>query len=142
MEKHRTGASAAGYETSQLKVFFRQHVAKPVFVPADGDVAAPLIAVQVKLFESGLVTPQEVLGITDKDRGVGCNGEYHGGAAWAGKEGQSAAQPIEGIADTPADKGVDRHGMPANQKVKLTLLKPIKKIHNTIAVTAQLQPPF
>jgi hypothetical protein len=116
LEKHRTGASAAGYKASQLKVLFRKHVAEPVFVTADGDMTSPLIVIQVELFESGLVAPQKVLGITDKDGVVGRNGIYHGSAAWAGEVGQSVTQSIEGIADTSAGEGINRHGMHSAEK--------------------------
>jgi hypothetical protein len=110
LEKHRTGASAAGNKAGQLKVLFRKHVAEPVFVTADGDMASPLIVVQVELFESGLVAPQKVLGITDKDGVVGRNGVYHRSAARAGEVGQPVTQSVEGIADTLAGKGINRHG--------------------------------
>jgi len=93
-----------------MKDLFRQHVAEPVFVTTDGDMTSPLIVVQVKLFESGLVAPKKVLGITDKDGVVGRNGVYHGSPAWAGEVGQPVTQTVEGIADTSAGKGINRHG--------------------------------
>ena len=77
-----------------MKDLFRQHVAEPVFVTTDGDMTAPLIVVQVKLFESGLVAPKKVLGITDKDGVVGCNGVYYSSAAWAGEVGQPITQSV------------------------------------------------
>jgi hypothetical protein len=79
-------------------------------------MTSPLIVVQVELFESGLVAPQKVLGITDKDGVVGRNSIYHGSAAWAGEVGQSVTQSIEGIADTSAGEGINRHGMHSAEK--------------------------
>ena len=72
-------------------------------------MTSPLIVVQVKLFESGLMASKKVLGITDKDGVVGRNGVYHASAARAGEVGQPVAQSVEGIADTLADKGINRH---------------------------------
>jgi hypothetical protein len=123
LEKHRTGASAAGYKAGQLKVFFRQHVAEPVFVTTDGDMISPLIVVQVKLFESGLVAPKKILGITDKDGVVGRNGVYHSSAAWAGEVGQTVTQSVERIANTLAGKGINRHGTHSKYKGLERLLK-------------------
>jgi hypothetical protein len=116
LEKYRTGASAAGYKAGQLKVLFRQHVAEPVFVATDGDMRSPPVVVQIKLFESGLVAPKKVLGITDKDGVIGRNGVYHSSAAWSGEVGQPVTQSIEGIADTLAGKGINRHGTHSSAK--------------------------
>jgi hypothetical protein len=123
LEKHRTGASTEGDKAGQLKVLFRQHVAESVFVATDGNLTPPLIVVQVKLFESGLVTPKKVLGITDEDGVVGCNDEYYGSAAWAGEVGQPVTQPVQGIADTLAGKSIDRHGRHSKCKGLERLLK-------------------
>jgi hypothetical protein len=123
LEKNRTGASAEGYKAGQLKVLFRQHVAEPVFIATDGDMTSPLIVVQVKLFESGLVAPKKVLGITDKHGGVGRNGVYHRSAAWAGEVGQPVTQSVEGIADTLAGKSINRHGTHSECKGLERLLK-------------------
>jgi hypothetical protein len=93
-----------------MKDLFRQHVAEPVFISADGVMTTPLIVVQVKLFEFGLVAPKKVLRITDKDRLVGRNGVYHRSPAWAGEVGQPVTQSVEGITHTSAGKGIKRHG--------------------------------
>jgi hypothetical protein len=111
--ENRAGTSPPGYEAGQLQVLFRDNVTEPAFVGTNRKIAAPFLAVEVELLESGLMPPQEILRIANMQGVFGGDGIYHGGAAWAGEKGQPVSQPVKGVADAPAGKTIDRHGVPS-----------------------------